>query len=87
MSGELIKEAEKFIKEVRKIQKMVYQLAFIATSEDDEQASKAHEMLKKLVDEGVVSERMVMKALDDVRRYRMFVLDKVRRKEEQYEAT
>ncbi|MEM4451455.1 MAG: hypothetical protein QW182_04530 [Thermosphaera sp.] len=87
MSGELIKEAEKFIKEVRRIQKMVYQLAFIATSEDEEQASKAHEMLKKLVDDGIVSERMVMKALEDVRRYRLYVLDRVKRREEQYEAT
>ncbi|MEM1925379.1 MAG: hypothetical protein QXK88_10630 [Desulfurococcaceae archaeon] len=86
MNEDLIKEAEKFIKEVRKIQKMVYQLAFIATSEDDEQASKAHEMLKKLVDDGIVSERMVMKALEDVRRYRLYVLDRVKRREEQHEA-
>ncbi|MEM3975003.1 MAG: hypothetical protein QW320_11600 [Ignisphaera sp.] len=87
MNEDLIKEAERFIKEVRKIQKMVYQLAFIATSEDDEQASKAHEMLKKLVDENIVSERMVMKALDDVRRYRMFILDRMKRREEQHEET
>lgn len=80
-NGDLVKEARNFVKEVRKMQKLVYQLAFIATSEDEEQASRAHEMLKKLVDEGLVTERMVLKALDDVRRYRTYVLDKVRRRE------
>jgi len=72
---ELFDRARKVIEEVKHIQKILYQLAFVATS-DNPKAKEAEEIINKLIEKGVVSDAEAKKALNDVTRWRMRILDK-----------
>ena len=72
---DLFDRARKVIEEVKHIQKILYQLAFVATS-DNPKAKEAEEIINKLIEKGVVSDAEAKKALNDVTRWRMRILDK-----------
>lgn len=90
---ELFSIAEELVKKSKRVMKVVYQLAFIVTS-DSPDAKKAQELLDKMVEEGLVTKRQVWKAIDDVARWRDRVLDRLmnnddygssrRRRDEEY---
>ena len=71
-----IEEIKQFIKETKNIQKLVYQLAFIYTSENPNR-EKAKQYLDELKKHGLTTESEIQKALRDVQRWRNRVLDKL----------
>ena len=71
-----IEEIKQFIKETKNIQKLVYQLAFIYTSENPNR-EKAKQYLDELKEHGLTTESEIQKALRDVQRWRNRVLDKL----------
>ena len=72
---DLMTEAQKLVKRVKNTMKVVYQLAFIVTSEAPEK-DDAYKLLKKMVDEGIITEAQMYKALNDVERWRKRFLDR-----------
>jgi len=84
VSKDVIEEAKKLIAEAKEIMKVLYQLCFIATSENPLR-EKAEKLIREMVERGLVSETEVAKAKMDVRRWRDLVLDKIgRRSVEEY---
>jgi len=72
---DLLDRAKRVIEEVKHIQKLLYQLAFVVTS-DNPKAKEAEEIINELIRRGLVSEEEAKKALNDVTRWRMRILDK-----------
>ena len=72
---ELFNRARAIIEEVKHVQKTLYQLAFVATS-DNPKAKEAEELINELVKRGLISESEARKALNDVVRWRSRILDK-----------
>ena len=75
----MLEEAKRLIEESKTIMKTLYQLCFIATSENPKN-KEAMELIRKMKEKGLVSEEEVRKALIDVKRWRELVLDRVGRK-------
>lgn len=86
---EIFSIAEELVKKSKRVMKIVYQLAFIVTS-DSPDAKKAEELLNRMIDEGLITQRQKWKAIDDVQRWRERVLDRLmssddyRRRDESY---
>ena len=74
--GDLLREIQKLIDSQKMYMKVLYQLAFILTS-DSPESSKAKELINKMKELGLVSEIQIQKAIEDVKRFRDKVLDKV----------
>ena len=90
MSGEFnikkwVREAKKIINKYKEIDKIIYQLAFIATGTGPGKL-EAYKKLKELVDAGVMSEAQLKKVIEDARRWRQYRLkdttSMIRREEE-----
>lgn len=69
MVDDLLEELEKFIKRTKKVHKLLYQLAFIATGEGKER-DVALEYLREMVEHGLITPRQMKKAIEDAKRYR-----------------
>lgn len=74
---ELFSKAKALIKRAKEIQKTLYQLCFIATSENPLK-EEAERLIKEMIDKGLVTEAEVYKAKEDVKRWRSIILDKIR---------
>ena len=66
---EWIKEAEKLVKKYKIIDKVLYQLAFIATG-DGPGKLEAIMKLRELVNMGIITEQQYKKIIADARRWR-----------------
>lgn len=75
---ELFKRAEDIINRAKKIMSTLYKLAFIATS-DNPLREQAVELINEMKHRGLVSEEEIWKAMEDVKRWRSLVLDKIGR--------
>ena len=76
MSEDLFKRAQELVRKVKNTMRVVYQLAFIVTSEAPE-AKEAEALLNKMVEEGMITEAQKWKAIEDTIRWRKRVLDRV----------
>ena len=72
---ELFERARAIIEDVKHVQKLLYQLAFIMTS-DNPRAKEAEELIQLLIKKGLISESEARKALNDVVRWRAKILDR-----------
>jgi len=73
---DIFSRAEELVKKSKQVMKVLYQLAFIATSESPD-AAKAEELINKMIEMGLITERQKWKAYDDVVRWRKRVLDRL----------
>jgi len=71
----LLERCKALIQQVREIQKVIYQLAFIATSPSP-YAEVANQLLDQLIQAGMATKGEVEKAVDDVKRFRDKILDR-----------
>lgn len=75
-SDPTLERARQLVKEAKEVMKILYQLCFIATS-DNPLNEDAKELIKEMIEKGYVSEDEVRKAISDVKRWRDLVLDKM----------
>lgn len=78
-SREILRRAEKLVEDTKKVMKILYQLSFIATS-DNPNRLEAMELIQQMIEMGLVSEEEAHKAMMDVKRWRDLVLDKIGRR-------
>jgi hypothetical protein len=76
LNGDLLGKAEKFIDAQKMYMKVLYQLAFILTS-DSPKSQEAKELINKMKELGLVSEIQIQKAIEDTKRFREKILDKI----------
>jgi len=67
---ELEKRASEIVKIAKKKSKLIYQLAFVATSELPE-SDEAYKILLEMVKMGMLSEKTLKKVIDQVSRWRI----------------
>jgi hypothetical protein len=70
MIREIEKRANEIVKKAKQKSKLIYQLAFIATSELPE-SEEAYKMLLEMVKMGMLSEKSLKKVIDQVTRWRI----------------
>jgi hypothetical protein len=75
-NGDLLGKAEEFIDTQKMYMRILYQLAFILTS-DSPASKEAKELINKMKELGLVSEIQIGKAIEDVKRFREKILDKI----------
>lgn len=73
--SELLERARQLIERNKQLMRLIYQLAFIATSASPD-AEEAEKILKEMIKRGVITEKQYYKALADVERYREYFLDR-----------
>lgn len=73
---DLYERARTLVRRVKNTMRLVYQLAFIVTSEAPE-SKEAEKLLRELVERGIITEAQMWKAISDVERWRKRVLDKI----------
>jgi hypothetical protein len=76
VNGDLLGKAEEFIDAQKMYMRILYQLAFILTS-DSPASKEAKELINKMKELGLVSEIQIGKAIEDVKRFREKILDKI----------
>jgi hypothetical protein len=67
---ELEKRASEIVKIAKKKSKLIYQLAFVATSELPE-SDEAYKILLEMIKMGMISEKTLKKVIDQVSRWRI----------------
>jgi len=72
----IMNEARKLVRLSKRKMKILYQLVFIETSGSPD-SKKAHELIEKMIQQGLITEAQYMKAIDDVERWRRKILDKI----------
>jgi ribosomal 50S subunit-associated protein YjgA (DUF615 family) len=72
---EILEEARALVKETKEIMSVLYKLAFVATS-NSPQSQRAWELIRDMINAGLVFEKQVEKAFKDVERWRKHVLDR-----------
>jgi len=73
---DIFAKAEELVKKSKQVMKVLYQLAFIATSESPD-APEAERLMNRMIELGLITERQKWKAIDDVQRWRRRVLDRL----------
>lgn len=68
---DLLNEVSSFVATVKRIHRLVYQLAFVITS-DGPGKEEAIQYIERLIEAGLVSPRFYQKALNDVKRWRKY---------------
>ena len=68
-SGDIVNHAEMLVDLAKRIDRLVYQLAFVATSQGP-LADIAGRLLDTMAQQGLVTKGYVAKAIEDVRRWR-----------------
>jgi len=76
---EVFELAKSLIEHERKTMKILYQLAFIYTSESPKK-DEAWKIMKEMVKKGLITEAQMMKAIEDVTRWRKLFLDRETRR-------
>jgi hypothetical protein len=76
LNGNLLSKAEEFIDAQKTYMRILYQLAFILTS-DSPKSKEAKELIDKMKELGLVSEIQIQKAIEDTKRFREKILDKI----------
>jgi transcription initiation factor IIE alpha subunit len=72
---DIIEEAKALVKETKEVMSTLYKLAFVATS-NSPQSQRAWELIRDMMNAGLVYEKQVEKAFKDVERWRKQVLDR-----------
>ncbi|MBS7612480.1 hypothetical protein KEJ27_09850 [Candidatus Bathyarchaeota archaeon] len=73
---ELLEKASRLIETQKYFMRLLYQLAFIVTS--DSPASKdAKRIIEYMKEKGMISEIQIGKAIEDVKRFREKILDRI----------
>jgi hypothetical protein len=70
MLKEIEKRANEIVKRAKQKSKLIYQLAFVATS-DLPESTEAYQMLLEMVKMGMLSEKSLKKVIDQVTRWRI----------------
>ena len=70
------KEIDAVIEKAKKTMKRLYQLCFIATSENPLK-DEAVQLIEKMIEKGYVTRGEVLKAMEDVQRWRRIFLDRL----------
>ena len=74
------KEIDEIVKKAKDVMKRLYQLCFIATSENPLK-EEAERLIEKMIEKGYVTRSEVLKAMEDVQRWRRLFLDKLSRRQ------
>lgn len=65
----IVTEARRIVRKAKRLQKTLYQLAFISVS-DNPYSEEAYNMLLEFVKQGVISKRQLDKIIEDVKRWK-----------------
>ena len=69
VNNDVYREARKLVRMVRGIQRTLYQLAYIYTS-NAPQADEAYRLMEQMVKEGLITRAQMEKAINDAMRFR-----------------
>ncbi|MEM2449052.1 MAG: hypothetical protein QXT14_08920 [Candidatus Bathyarchaeia archaeon] len=75
-NSEFLEKANRLIETQKYFMRLLYQLVFILTS-DSPASKEAKELIEKMKEMGLVTDIQIGKAIEDVKRFRERVLDRV----------